>query len=151
MKSRPKARRSSFWMSYAIKPHLEGAFNNRNIFSQIKRHFFQFLRVTVVFRGGNTADTINHCDLCHASSAPSNTLSQGPLSCGPLWLVLRSNKSYSMSQLLCPCVFDFSPWIAESAFLRRGFFRGDQIVVILSDKFWQRIKFKELVIYKSSS
>ena len=146
MKSRPKARRSSFWMSYAIKPHLEGAFNNRNIFSQ----FFQFLRVTVVPWGGNTADTINHCDLCHASSAPSNTLSQGPLSCGPLWLVLKSNKSYSMSKLLCACVFDFSPWIAESAFLGRGFSK-DQIVVILSDKFWQRIKFKELVIYKSSS
>ena len=110
-------------MSYAIKPHLEGAFKNRNIFSQIKRHFFQFLRETVVLWGGNTADTINHCDLCHASSAPSNTLSQGPLSCGPLWLVLGSNKSYSMSQLLCACVFYFSPWIAESAFLRRGFHR----------------------------
>ena len=65
-------------------------------------------------------------------------------------LVLVSNKSYSMSQLLCACVFDFSPWIAESAFLGRGFQRLDQIVVILSDKFRQRIKFKELVIYKSS-
>ena len=152
MKSRPKARRSSFWMSYAIKPHLEGAFRwqQEYIFANKKR-FSQFLRVTVVLWGGNTADTINHCDLCHASSAPSNTLSQGPLSCGPLWLVLVSNKSYSMSQLLCACVFDFSPWIAESAFLGRGFQRLDQIVVILSDKFRQRIKFKELGIYKSSS
>ena len=116
-------------MSYAIKPHLEGAFKNRNIFSQIKRHFFQFLRETVVLWGGNTADTINHCDLCHASSAPSNTLSQGPLSCGPLWLVLGSNKSYSMSQLLCACVFYFSPWIAESAFLRRGFQRTTKLLL----------------------
>ena len=148
MKSRPKARRSSFWMSYAIKPHLEGAFNNRNIFSQ----FFQFLRVTVVLWGGNTADTINHCDLCHASSAPSNTLSQGPLSCGPLWLVLVSNKSYSMSQSIAlRLCFWLLPVNCRISFSRKRFFRGDQIVVILSDKFWQRIKFKELVIYKSSS